>query len=247
MTKDITLFVIDNKNHELAKFAIQKTLQNLDCKEVITYSDRPILEGAKHIPLRKEISLYDYSYIVLKQMWSHIETEHVLILHYDGMAINGQLWDDNWLKYDYIGAIWPWPINGRDMGNGGFSLRSRRLLDACKDVKIQLNGPADNEDTAICVDYRPYLESRYGIQYAPRDVAGKFSTENFYQEPSFGFHGIWNAARFLNKAEIEYMMNHITYTWKDLSKAQLWVNILSERGFKDLAQQSIELINKANQ
>lgn len=245
MSKDITLFIADNRNHKLAKFAIEKTLSSIDCKEIITYSDRPIIEGAKLIPLRKEINLYDYSSIVLKQLWSHIETDHVLIIQYDGMAIRRDLWDDAWLKYDYIGAIWPWPIKGQNMGNGGFSLRSRKLIDACRDNKIQLGGESgQNEDSAICVEFRNHLEEKYGIQYAPKEVAGKFSTENYFQEPSFGFHGIWNAAKFMDKTDVEYIMNHIQdYTWKDASKTQMWIRILMERGFDDLVMQTINILN----
>ncbi len=248
MSKNITLFIVDNRNHDLAKFAIEKTLENIDCREIITYSDRPIIEGAKHVPLRKEINLYDYSSIVLKQLWSHVETDHVLVIQYDGMAIRGDLWDDSWLKYDYIGAIWPWPIKGQNMGNGGFSLRSKKLLDACRDNQIQLGGESgQNEDTAICVEFRSLLEEKYGIQYAPKDVASKFSTENYFQGPSFGFHGLWNAAKFMDKKDVEYIMNHIQdYTWKDASKTQVWIKMLIERGFDDLVMQTLKILERVN-
>lgn len=248
VTKNITLFIADNRNHDLARFSIEKTLSNLDCREVITYSDKPLIEGAKHVPLRKEINLYDYSSIVLKQLWSHVETDHVLVIQYDGMAIRGDLWDNNWLKYDYIGAIWPWPIKGRNMGNGGFSLRSRKLLDACRDNKIQLGGESgQNEDTAICVEFRPYLEEQYQINFAPRSVAGKFSTENFFQEPSFGFHGLWNAAKFMDKKDVEFIMNNIQdYTWRDSSKTQVWIRMLMERGFDDLVVKTLKILDDIN-
>ena len=249
MTKSITLFIADNRNHALAKFAIEKTLENIDCREIITYSDRPIIDGAKHVPLRKEINLYDYSSIVLKQLWSHVETDHVLVIQYDGMAIRGDLWDDAWLQYDYIGAVWPWPIKGRNMGNGGFSLRSRKLIDACRDNAIQLGGESgQNEDTAICVEFRPYLEEKYGIQYASKEAATKFSTENYFQGDSFGFHGLWNAAKFMDKKDVEYIMNHIQdYTWKDASKTQVWIRMLMERGFDDLVMQTLKILERVNQ
>lgn len=246
VNKDISLVIVDNKNHNLAKFSIEKTLENIDCKEIITYSDRPIIEGAKHIPLIKEINLYDYSSIILKQLWSHIETDYVLVVQYDGMAICKDLWDNQWFNYDYIGAIWPWTVKGQAVGNGGFSLRSRRLLEACRDNKIQLGGESgQNEDIAICVEYRSLLENQYKIQYAPREAAIRFSTENYYQGPSFGFHGLWNAARFLDKKDVEYVMNNIQpYTWRDSSKAQVWIRMLMDRGFDDLAMQSIDILNK---
>lgn len=236
--KDLTLVIVDNSNHDLAKFSIEKTLETIDCKEVITFSDRTIISGAKFIPIKNKINLYDYSTIMVKHLWLHIDTDYVLTIQWDGMAVNKNLWDDAFLNYDYIGAIWPWPIQGINMGNGGFSLRSRKLINALRDVDIKLGTEisGQNEDIAIAVEYRKLLIEKYNINYAPADLARKFSTENEWLGPTFGFHGLWNISRFLPKHEIQFIIDNIpNYYWKDLSKTKSLINTLLERNYKDLA------------
>ena len=237
--KDITLIIVDNSSHDLAKFAIEKTLEAIDCKEVITFSDRPIVEGAKFIPIVNKINLYDYSTVMVKHLWLHVETEYALTIQWDGMAVNRNLWDDAFLNYDYIGAIWPWPIQGINMGNGGFSLRSRKLLDALRDTDIKLGTElsGQNEDIAIAVEYRKLLMEKYGINYAPQEVARRFSTENEWLGSTFGFHGLWNIPRFLNRQEVEQLLFSVKDRyWSDASKANQMIRVLLEQGYEDLAK-----------
>jgi hypothetical protein len=236
--KDITLVIVDNSNHDLAKFSIDKTLEVMDCKEVITFSDRPIIEGAKFIPIVKNINLYDYSTIMVKHLWPHVETDHVLTIQWDGMAINKDLWNNSFLDYDYIGAIWPWPIQGINMGNGGFSLRSRKLIDALRDTDIKLGTKlsGQNEDIAIAVEYRKLLMERHNINFAPQEVARQFSTENEWLGSTFGFHGLWNIPRFLNKTEVEKIIYNVSNKyWADTSKSNQMIKTLLEKGYTDLA------------
>jgi hypothetical protein len=48
-----------------------------------------------------------YSQIVLKGLYPHVATSHVLVIQWDGYVVNADLWDDDFLRYDYIGAPWP--------------------------------------------------------------------------------------------------------------------------------------------
>lgn len=246
MSKDITLVIVDNKSYDLAKFSIDQTLQAIDCKNILTFSNKPIFDGATFVPISETISLYDYSEIILKQLSNYIETDYVLVIQWDGMAVNPNMWDDNFLKFDYIGAIWPWPIKGEQIGNGGFSFRSRRLIEACQDNEIKLGGYSDqNEDIAICVEYKKMLESKYGINFANLDIARKFSTENEWISPTFGFHGIWNTPRFLNEKQLDFVINHLPeYFWNDASKVQSLINVLVEEEYDNLA---VEVYNKGSQ
>lgn len=240
MTKDITLVIVDTASHKLAKFSIEKTLENINCKEVLIFSDQHIIDGAKHVPIKADISLYDYSEIILKQLWPFIETQHVLVTQWDGMAANSAAWSDDFLKYDYIGAIWPWAQNGIHMGNGGFSLRSLKLIDACRDTKIKLGGfSGQNEDIAICVEYRTLLQDNYNIQYAPNDVARKFAIENECgSKLTFGFHGPWNIPRFFPEQDIKYFAEHLPIRfWKDSSKVQSLINVLVDQKYMNIAHE----------
>ena len=54
----------------------------------------------------------------------------MLLIQWDGYVVNPEAWDPAFLGCDYLGAKWYWHDDGMRVGNGGFSLRSRRLLDA---------------------------------------------------------------------------------------------------------------------
>ena len=41
----------------------------------------------------------------------YINSEHVLVIQDDGHIVNPDIWDDNFLDYDYIGAPWPTEYN----------------------------------------------------------------------------------------------------------------------------------------
>ena len=86
------------------------------------------------------------------------------------------------------------------VGNGGFSLRSHRLLEALQDPRITL---IEAEDTTIGRSFRPLLEGEYGIRFATEALADRFSFEAAYPiGKPFGFHGLFNFCRTVPPAEI---------------------------------------------
>jgi len=127
-------------------------------------------------------SLEDYSRFMVKELGRHITTSHVLTAQWDGYILNESAWKDEWLDYDYIGAVWHDGV----VGNGGFSLRSKRLLDALGDPAFA--APFYPEDERICRDWREQLEHDYKIRFAPPEVASEFSIEGGRYTGQFGFH-----------------------------------------------------------
>ena len=129
-------------------------------------------------------------------LWSRFmkNFDKVLIFNVDtGIKHNSIL---RFMHYDYIGAAWNhYPVGDQRVfqGNGGFSLRSRRLMEVvATDPAIRRRHP---EDRRICRDYRPHLEQAHGIRFAPEDVARRFSIEGYGQTnrthtTEFGFHGV---------------------------------------------------------
>src|SRR5690606_10731811 len=116
----------------------------------------------------------EYSEFIITQLWRYVTTSHVLIIQHDGYVLDGSIWSDAFLEYDYIGAPWLHQ-DGRNVGNGGFSLRSKRLMHImASDDFIQARHP---EDEVIGRLYRGYLEGKYKIQFAPEEVAHRFSYE----------------------------------------------------------------------
>jgi hypothetical protein len=131
-----------------------------------------------------------YSVFLLAEFVDFLTTSHVLIVQWDGFALNRDAWDDSLFDYDYIGAPWPQFAPPYNVGNGGFSLRSRKLLEALRDPEMRLHAP---EDLCICRTNRPLLESRHGIRFAPEEVAARFAFERTAPaQPTFGFHGLFN-------------------------------------------------------
>jgi hypothetical protein len=129
----------------------------------------------------------------------YIESDFALVVQHDGYVTRSHAWDPAFLQYDYIGAPWKegahftpegTPVR---IGNGGFSLRSKKLLNALNELHLPFTDHGTgyfNEDGIICVYYRAKLEA-YGIKYAPVSVASKFSREARCPDSErrpFGFH-----------------------------------------------------------
>ena len=124
------------------------------------------------------------------------------MLFRSGFVIDGTLWANEFWNYDYIGAKWPHVDGEFRVGNGGFSLRSKRLLTALIDPEIKLNSD-ENEDEAICIRYRDLLETKYGIAFASERVADRFAFDvSRPVGPTLGFHGVFNFWQVLNDAAL---------------------------------------------
>ena len=168
---------------------------------VVFLTDRTFdLEGVEVVRIEKISSLEGYSHFMLKNLNDFIRTGHVLVIQYDGYVLDPRQWTDNFLDYDYIGARWPGSGANR-IGNGGFSLRSKRLLKALQDARCRPFAP---EDAAICIEYRPMLQREYGIRFAPEFLADRFSFEGIPRAAgTFGFHGSGHLVAIAGKDDAE--------------------------------------------
>ena len=157
--------------------------------------DDPNIEGVEFIKIDPIPTYSEWNQFCLSEMHKYVDTDFCLIFHDDGFVINPEMWRPFFLNYDYIGAPWPplhpWPEPTRPdrrVGNGGFCIRSKRLLEAVKEFKAD-----QNEDIVIVCSRRDELESA-GLRFAPVNVAIDFSIETkFLHEQNmqrcFGFHG----------------------------------------------------------
>jgi hypothetical protein len=145
-----------------------------------------------------------YSKFCICDLYRYVDTPHVLIIQHDGFILNPSAWTDEFLAYDYIGAPWAVGYHRGDVslkptggpyqvGNGGFSLRSRKFLVNCS--KLAGEGAFkryDPEDLAICADVRDQIEA-LGMRFAPIALAARFSIEYRFAgsrkwRNQFGFH-----------------------------------------------------------
>lgn len=183
---NITLVAVSSIKISETKRALEISQENIEYYDVKLISDQNIR------------SLNEYSEFILYKLCNYIESDFALVVQYDGYVIRPEKWNDEFLQYDYIGA--PWTPNTHftkegveiRVGNGGFSLRSKKLLNALNELGLPFtdNGTGFfHEDGVICNHYRKTLED-YGIKYAPVDVAARFSKEHLVPETveSFGFH-----------------------------------------------------------
>lgn len=145
--------------------------------------------GIEWRPIAPMWSRMAYSNFMLQRLGDFVETDFALVSQWDGHVLDGSLWDDAFLTHDFIGAPWPQFDDGLNVGNGGFSLRSKRLMEAT----TQIEPGNEAEDTAICRTNRRMLETRYGLRFAPEELARRFSFERGEPSgPTFGFHGVFN-------------------------------------------------------
>ena len=205
----VTLCCIDCANHDLALAALEQCVRKCTFARVLFITDRDYaIDGIDCVRIPTIDSRAAYSQFVMKELHAHIDTDFALLVQWDGFVVNAAAWSDEFLDHDYVGAKWIFYTDGHNVGNGGFSLRSKRLLDALRDPHIV---PDDVEDVAICRTHRPYLEKQHGIRFAPEAVADRFAFEaSYWTSPPFGFHGLYNFWMFLDREGLATFLSMAT-------------------------------------
>lgn len=195
----VTLCAASSVNVMATIRALEASLAQVDVAACKLFTDSPVKPdhpAISVVPITRITSSRAYSDFLLSQMVDYVDTSHCLVVQWDGHVIDGAQWRARFLDYDYIGATWPQFDDGYNVGNGGFSLRSRRLMEACRDPAFH---PLHPEDVAIGRVNRGWLESR-GMRFAPRALADLFSTERTGDiSASFGYHGAWHMLRVIGK------------------------------------------------
>jgi hypothetical protein len=172
----------------------------------------------KHI---HNLNYKQYTLFMMHCLYAFIETDYCLTVQEDGWVLNGNNLTEKYYEYDYIGPITHCAIKMDDtltslnhlflrfhwcgkadsttfvIQNGGFSLRSKRFLEACNvhgithttdlGLKLNIDGkeelwtPIWNEDVQLSGMLRPKL-MRHGYKYAPTEVAMEFGVEYLHTE-----------------------------------------------------------------
>lgn len=198
----ITLVAVDCAYPQLAAKALARSAAALPVARTLLLTDRDIAHAGVEVQRIAPIRSRDaYSQFVLKELGTHIATDYALVAQWDGFIIDGSAWADEFWNYDYIGARWPHVQGDFRVGNGGFSLRSKKLLDALRDDTVTLG--EDNEDEAICIRHRELLETKYGIAFASERVADRFAFDvSRPNGPTLGFHGVFNFWQVMTDDEL---------------------------------------------
>ena len=203
---NVEIISINTHNPIASAKAIEYSSKHITFAKKTLFSPTKLnITGIHDVIIPPFSSREEYSIFCIQHLYKYIETEYVLMIHDDGFVINPHLWTDDFLQYDYIGAPWPGgpetPSSGR-VGNGGFTLRSKKLLNEIKDF----TETDVNEDWLIGIIKRELLLGK-GIKFASVEVAMKFSLElpvaecEYNLENTFGFHGKCSA-QHINKIQL---------------------------------------------
>jgi hypothetical protein len=203
---DVTLVSVTGVRIDEAQQAMIRSMSGISFGRSLLISTTPPTHLHKDIEwaqIPPMTSLADYSRFLLKDLLRYIDTPHVLVVQGDGFVVNADRWNPAWLEYDYIGAPWPERVRygphilelANRVGNGGFSLRSRRLLELVLPIDLStLRFVTRAEDTIICHLLYDFLRG-HGMRFADVDTAAAFSIESpahsfgHTLESAFGFHG----------------------------------------------------------
>jgi hypothetical protein len=236
--KDVTLCAADCVTPDLASRAIAQSMARSDFGEAILFSDTPARgEGIRYERIERLTSRDDYSRFILKDLVNFVQTPFVLIVQWDGYVVAPDAWLPSFFDYDLIGAKWHWHKDGMTVGNGGFTLRSRKLLRAMSGADFPFVAQL-NEDEQVCRHYRSRLEKEYGICFAPEPVADAFSYErSLPNAPTFGFHGLFNLWRHVDDSEmLSLSLQFSPGIVRSIEFAELLVQYLALRKFPVLRQ-----------
>ncbi|HTA65346.1 MAG TPA: DUF5672 family protein [Xanthomonadaceae bacterium] len=197
--REVSLVCVETRRHALAIAAMQRCMRQARFAECLLLSPQaPALpDGIRHAAIPGIDGIAGYSDFMVRRLGDCFGAKHVLVVQWDGFVLDAGCWDERFLDFDYIGA--PWMDAQRTVGNGGFSLRSRRLCDALRELAPVSTHP---EDLRICIDLRPQLEA-HGVRFAPTALAERFAWEA--PPPpflTFGFHGLFNFHRVMSEHEL---------------------------------------------
>lgn len=229
------LCIIDTDSYKLANNAVNISVKRFRFDKKYILTDRPELfsDAASAIRIKKIRKIEDYNELVLKFLPDVVDVDYILIIQFDGYIINQREWANLFLHYDYIGAPWSDKFPDFRVGNGGFSLRSRKIIQACRDLPYD---PSVPEDLFLSRYSRAYLEMEKSVRFAPVDVASHFSVEDVpVPYPTFGFHSL-RYLPGLYRDNLDYLIENLP--------VRAFKDYLLRREITRLGPEAVELMKK---
>ncbi len=232
---DVTLVMIETREHELAALAVKDCLARASFGDVLIFTDKATPFQITGVSVRF-IEVPDWpdkigwSRFHWQEVAPHVSTSYALTIQWDSWIVNPDIWHPEFLQYDYCGAPWPWHKD-RKVGNGGFSLRSTALMRYLRKHRDRFPCTTPADDDLLCRKYRYALEE-VGFVWAPESVATDFAFECEEQVEAmkhFGFHACQNFVkvldhdRLLERAKLmqqsAYIGKQDGYLWQNFCKS----------------------------
>jgi hypothetical protein len=202
--QNITLVLVDGVNPKASLNTLVHCSKQAQFHEILFFSFEEI-ETPTNITFNKikKFNYHDYNNFIISELNNYIKSDFCLIVQTDGFILNPHKWQEKFLDFDYIGAPWDkdmqkHPAYESRVGNGGFSLRSKKFLETTSKFITNyetIGGLLDkNEDFFLCKTNYDKLTAQ-GVKFADIKTASEFSLEGEIDEyprtlnDVFGFHG----------------------------------------------------------
>lgn len=230
---DVTLVLIETREHQLAKLALEDCERQAEFGDIVVFTDKPALfeqDGRQIVEVPDWPTKEGWSKCFWYEVPKYIATSHVLGIQWDSWIVDPSMWRDEYLEWDYIGSPWGYR-DGLNVGNGGFCLRSTKLLRFVRAHRNQFPCEGHVDDDLYCRRHRPGLMDA-GFEWAPEPLAFDFAFECVRPDPSarhFGFHAAFNFdygcqgddERLLQRASLmersDYIRNN-GYMWRNFAE-----------------------------
>ncbi len=92
--------------------ALTYSMQGIDFGEVVLVTHKKPFGLPKGIMYKHTDRLTDidrFNYLIAYELGSYVNTDYVILVHYDGFIVHPEMWRKEFLDYDYIGSPWPLP------------------------------------------------------------------------------------------------------------------------------------------
>lgn len=200
---DVTLFCVDCVDVKRAIRVLEhcKSLCDFGAVKLLTHIPSDYEHRVRIKPIN---SLISYSIFMLTKAYQYIKTSHFLIVQRDGWILNPSSWDNRWLENDFIGPLY---MQYDKCGSGGFSLRSKRLMEHIAKNEMpewdwtqkqadEIQSKTDYYEDGVCS-----LKHRDGFKVASLVDAAMFAqggnrNPKYFIEYPFGYHRTFQVIDF---------------------------------------------------
>lgn len=199
---NVTLVIVATRGHAISRIAVSECLQRANFGDVLIYTNDKERVGpfdARYYdvpdwPNKNEAGRFYYSEAMAK-----VETPYALLIEWDGGIRDVTKWRSDFFDYDYIGAPWVVSDNNK-VGNGGFTLMSKRLGDFICANRAKYPCLTDFD---VCRRWRQTFEREGGFKWPDASVAADFAWELGPRSPNnFGYHGTFTWPLMLDRADL---------------------------------------------
>lgn len=193
---EVTLVMIETREHELAALAVRDCMAKVQFGEVLIFTDKveSFRGDVKIIKVPDWDSKLGWCQFHMHGVAPYVRTSHTLGVQWDSWVTDVTQWTDEFLRYDYVGGPWNYK-DGMNVGDGGFELRSTVLLRYLRNNQARFPCTDTKDDELVCRKYRNVLQDE-GFEWAPEGLARRFSAPvgRDLTKKMFGFHsldGFW--------------------------------------------------------